>query len=264
MASSRYPEDVRQRGHSSVWGSFYCTSSRQWGYACCLLCDKDADCSRASLALESGHGLTLDTPGDRDAATAAFESAYVRHVQSAPSICATEATDNRLAKALAEAQRILSSSASKPWRILGLTEGAEGFAVRSAFRHIALLLHPDKNPGFEEQCKQALVRATEARENLERTNQVNQGMKDKDEHISKKRTGGRTPGEAQKFSSTCSMHCTSPRQRADFATAAQFIEYSLQYLLGAWHEHMGASSSCSMPSDGRAAAAAARIANLVS
>ena len=35
---------------------------------------------------------------------------------------------------------------------------------RTAFRRLALLVHPDKNPGEEEKCHQALLRAQHARE----------------------------------------------------------------------------------------------------
>lgn len=35
MVKSRYEEDVHVRGHTSVWGSWYTTEGRQWGFSCC-------------------------------------------------------------------------------------------------------------------------------------------------------------------------------------------------------------------------------------
>lgn len=73
-------------------------------------------------------------------------------------------------------KRILSSEKSKPFEVLGLpTVGATSYAVRwvltkaspvgrTSFRRLALLVHPDKNPGDEEQCHRALLRAQQARE----------------------------------------------------------------------------------------------------
>lgn len=39
MARSRYEEDVRIRGHRSVWGSWYSEQEKKWGFACCKIRD---------------------------------------------------------------------------------------------------------------------------------------------------------------------------------------------------------------------------------
>lgn len=41
---SRYPEDVLTNGHTTVWGSWYDTNNRSWGYACCKATLKNAYC----------------------------------------------------------------------------------------------------------------------------------------------------------------------------------------------------------------------------
>jgi len=47
FVKSRYEEDVHTHGHSSVWGSYYDMSFRQWGYSCCKSHDKEGDCPLA-------------------------------------------------------------------------------------------------------------------------------------------------------------------------------------------------------------------------
>ena len=41
---SRYPEDVLERGHSSVWGSYFDLKEQTWGYACCKCTQREVDC----------------------------------------------------------------------------------------------------------------------------------------------------------------------------------------------------------------------------
>merc|ERR1711957_587447 len=42
-----YKEDVHERGHREIWGSWYSLQDNCWGYACCHKTDKKADCSHA-------------------------------------------------------------------------------------------------------------------------------------------------------------------------------------------------------------------------
>ncbi|CAE8718808.1 unnamed protein product [Polarella glacialis] len=42
LATSRYVEDTYSPGHASVWGSWYCTATRSWGFACCRALSRDA------------------------------------------------------------------------------------------------------------------------------------------------------------------------------------------------------------------------------
>jgi hypothetical protein len=41
---SRYPEDVLEKGHTEVWGSFFDSTKATWGYACCKSLDRDCYC----------------------------------------------------------------------------------------------------------------------------------------------------------------------------------------------------------------------------
>merc|ERR1711990_1277468 len=43
-AKSRYPEDSYKNGHTAVWGSWYSTEDKQWGFNCCKLQQHDAAC----------------------------------------------------------------------------------------------------------------------------------------------------------------------------------------------------------------------------
>mmetsp|Transcript_36208 Transcript_36208/g.54644 ORF Transcript_36208/g.54644 Transcript_36208/m.54644 type:complete len:140 (-) Transcript_36208:65-484(-) len=49
--------------------------------------------------------------------------------------------------------------------MLGLTVAAsvEGHDIRKAYRRLALLIHPDKNPGLEAECQEALIRLQQGR-----------------------------------------------------------------------------------------------------
>merc|ERR1719510_2801453 len=65
-------------------------------------------------------------------------------------------------------ERILSSPIHKPFDLLGIpAEGADGHDIRKAYRRIALLIHPDKNPGMEAQCQEALIKLQQGREQAE-------------------------------------------------------------------------------------------------
>merc|ERR1719491_2830214 len=64
--------------------------------------------------------------------------------------------------------RLLSVPADKPFVMLGIAEEtASGHDIRKAYRRIALLIHPDKNPGMEASCQEALIRLQQGREQAE-------------------------------------------------------------------------------------------------
>merc|ERR1719491_27155 len=64
--------------------------------------------------------------------------------------------------------RLLSVPADKPFVMLGIAaETASGHDIRKAYRRIALLIHPDKNPGMEASCQEALIRLQQGREQAE-------------------------------------------------------------------------------------------------
>lgn len=69
------------------------------------------------------------------------------------------------AKAQAVLDGILAMSLANPFKILGISEeGAQGHDIRKAYRRIALLIHPDKNPGLEAKCQEALIKLQQGRE----------------------------------------------------------------------------------------------------
>ena len=41
---SQYAEDVYENDHTSVWGSYFDLDTKQWGYACCKITDRDRSC----------------------------------------------------------------------------------------------------------------------------------------------------------------------------------------------------------------------------
>lgn len=65
-------------------------------------------------------------------------------------------------------KRILATAVEQPFELLGISEeGAQGHDIRKAYRRIALLIHPDKNPGFEARCQEALIKLQLGREQAE-------------------------------------------------------------------------------------------------
>jgi hypothetical protein len=42
--SSRYPEDILERGHSQIWGSYFDLKEQVWGYACCKCLQREIEC----------------------------------------------------------------------------------------------------------------------------------------------------------------------------------------------------------------------------
>jgi len=64
--------------------------------------------------------------------------------------------------------RILRIPIERPFEVLGIVQdGSSGHDIRKAYRRIALLIHPDKNPGNEVQCGEALSKLQQAREQAE-------------------------------------------------------------------------------------------------
>merc|ERR1719171_3108141 len=71
-------------------------------------------------------------------------------------------------KAVALLERISNTPSDRPLDILGISDGAvKAQDIRKAYRRIALLVHPDKNPGMEDRCKEVLVKLQQAREKAE-------------------------------------------------------------------------------------------------
>lgn len=73
-----------------------------------------------------------------------------------------------LDKVLAIITRIESTPVENPFEILGIvSDSATGHDIRKAYRRIALLIHPDKNPGWETKCQEALIKLQQGREQAE-------------------------------------------------------------------------------------------------
>lgn len=69
---------------------------------------------------------------------------------------------------LTTVQRINAAPLERPFDVLGIpVEQADGHAIRKAYRKIALIIHPDKNPGIEKECQEALIKLQQAREQAE-------------------------------------------------------------------------------------------------
>lgn len=82
LAKSKYPEDAWINGHSSVWGSWYSTDDKQWGFACCRLLDHGKECplepeepAEEDKAKPSGRGKKRRRGGDGATADAAEDGA---------------------------------------------------------------------------------------------------------------------------------------------------------------------------------------------
>jgi len=71
-------------------------------------------------------------------------------------------------KMVAILDRILGCPVERSFEMLGIAaEGSDGHDIRKAYRRIALLIHPDKNPGMEAQCQEALIKLQQGREQAE-------------------------------------------------------------------------------------------------
>mmetsp|Transcript_40122 Transcript_40122/g.93188 ORF Transcript_40122/g.93188 Transcript_40122/m.93188 type:complete len:424 (+) Transcript_40122:62-1333(+) len=61
-------------------------------------------------------------------------------------------------------ERILSTPVERPFELLGIAEdGSDGHDIRKAYRRIALLIHPDKNPTSQARCQEALIKLQQGR-----------------------------------------------------------------------------------------------------
>merc|ERR1712039_230211 len=89
----------------------------------------------------------------------------VAQVRQAPFVRITKDASERAASIIS---RILRIPVERPFEVLGIAqEGANGHDIRKAYRRIALLIHPDKNPGNEAQCGEALAKLQQVREQAE-------------------------------------------------------------------------------------------------
>eukprot|EP00747_Dinoflagellata_sp_TGD_P179891 gnl/TRDRNA2_/TRDRNA2_31455_c0_seq1.p1 gnl/TRDRNA2_/TRDRNA2_31455_c0~~gnl/TRDRNA2_/TRDRNA2_31455_c0_seq1.p1 ORF type:complete len:419 (+),score=81.76 gnl/TRDRNA2_/TRDRNA2_31455_c0_seq1:114-1370(+) len=260
---SRYTEDVLEHGHTAVYGSYYCIASHRWGYACCLLCERDAECGgSAPLALDDedpgvAAGMARDPPAPAATSSMAATAPEPRDAEVALA-----------AKVKAEVERILAAPATRPYLVLGLGPRAEGYAVRSAFRRIALLVHPDKNPGYEASCKQALVKAQEAREAVESGKHRERSPTPPDggdaEARSRKRPRsdkGPPSREAARPAATGPGTVgAEPESRAKFDSTEAFVTYALQFLLDEWQGYVHLSLTGNARTPGRQDPAAVRAA----
>ena len=46
---TKFNEDIYLGSHTTVWGSYFCTTTKKWGYKCCKSTDKnDLKCAAAA------------------------------------------------------------------------------------------------------------------------------------------------------------------------------------------------------------------------
>lgn len=65
-------------------------------------------------------------------------------------------------------QKILNTPPDRPFEMLGIAEdGAKALDIRKAYRRLALIIHPDKNPGLVAKCQEALIKLQAGREQAE-------------------------------------------------------------------------------------------------
>lgn len=92
--SSMYAEDVYTNGHTSVFGSFFCRESKQWGYKCCGSLQRSAICNAVhpgcgrnkKRKLRSGDSGTRNDPlCETEGATGERDSESVPPVPGPPS-----------------------------------------------------------------------------------------------------------------------------------------------------------------------------------
>ncbi|CAK9083538.1 Retrovirus-related Pol polyprotein from transposon RE2 (Retro element 2) (AtRE2) [Includes: Protease RE2 [Durusdinium trenchii] len=202
-------------------------ATHRWGYACCLLCEKDAECGKVP-ALEAASGES-GLPGEGLVGSVAAAGGAAAAVAQEAAEAASAPTP---ARGTAEVVRILGSDKTKPFQVLGLpTVGATSYAVRTAFRRLALLVHPDKNPGEEERCHQALLRAQQAREAalalLASPPKAAEGA-------GVQAPKGPTRGPAPRPRDDAASAAREPQHRKEFASAEAYVSYALQYVFDEW------------------------------
>jgi len=66
VESSLWKEDLFVNGHKSVWGSWFDTEAKKWGYACCRGFDKGGSCSSAAQASKGKNAANSDDDDSSD------------------------------------------------------------------------------------------------------------------------------------------------------------------------------------------------------
>eukprot|EP00439_Symbiodinium_sp_Y106_P065906 s2442_g10.t1 len=234
LAASKYEEDNLKNGHATVWGSFYCVATHRWGYACCLLCDRTAECGKVEVLGGRSSEVMSCTSADDEVPALEGPTGDTEGTDSTkshrrePEAVATEEATPGSERCAAELARILATEAKKPFEVLGLAPAnASSYAVRNAFRRLALLVHPDKNPGdeeFGERCHRALLRAQGAREAALALLAAPPApaAEPAKPRPTVTRPRERAPGK-------------EPQKRSDFESAEAFVAHALQYVLDEWY-----------------------------
>lgn len=270
LASSRYPEDVLVGNHTSIFGSFYDTKSGRWGFRCCKQYRRKAAC-RPQLGPAAPQAALLPPPtreGSEPTPDEVQEQPVLEEAQCESSDEdpvdlgeGNEATAAAAEKVRAEVARVLGVAPGQHLEVLGLEKAADAHAVRRAHRRLLLLIHPDKNPGYEDDCKEALVRAQEAREALEasggapaakgeevrRAEKANAGFpaqRGANSRKAKRRPSGVPPDLAE--------HAEAKAKEA-FESDGEFVIHTLKHHLFLWRESGLSAGFASKAAQSRAA-----------
>jgi len=75
LAQSVFAEDILKGGHTAVWGSYFETTIRRWGYACCRSTEQGGRCSLAQPEVApQAAGMEEDEDDDEEKARQAWRS----------------------------------------------------------------------------------------------------------------------------------------------------------------------------------------------
>lgn len=120
-------------------------------------------------------------PASNDAAVAAALEARRKREAQATKVASKDLLKPVVAtiktRVLKQVENILAASSDKPFAVLDIPADSDGAAIRKAYRKLALIIHPDKNPGAEDKCQEALVKLQQAREQAEAQQQKTESDK---------------------------------------------------------------------------------------
>mmetsp|Transcript_42831 Transcript_42831/g.80342 ORF Transcript_42831/g.80342 Transcript_42831/m.80342 type:complete len:217 (+) Transcript_42831:181-831(+) len=168
MKAVNYEEDVLFGSHTAVWGSWYDTERKVWGYACCKGLKRKSWRCGSNAETQAEVGAPEDEIG-QEAGNVENEEVRVSRrmadmLEKCPSFAGgiptleveKEWTDAELrnyifSNGLIRPARRRGGQTREPvpadYKALDLKAGADADAVRKAYKRLALVHHPDKQRG---------------------------------------------------------------------------------------------------------------------